>query len=106
MMDAFLRGFGAQSKELKKAWEEKQVIRIDVSDELKDLLIVYTDAEENLLGKEKAALESVESVMKRYIDAKEERKKISQKLNSLKQKLAAGQAPKQEDCDCVEEKDE
>lgn len=106
MMDSFLRGFGGQSEELKKAWQEKQMIGVDVSDELKDLFKVYTDAEEHLLSKEKSALESVESVMKRYLDAKEERKKVSQKLNALKQKLAAGQPPKQEECDCDEDEDE
>ncbi len=44
--------------------------------------------------------------MKRYLEAKDERKKVSQKLNSLKQKLAAGQAPKQEDCDCDEDEED
>lgn len=106
MMDAFLRGFGGQSEELKKAWQEKQMIGVDVSDELKDLLKVYTDAEEHLLQKEKSALESVESVMRRYLEAKDERKKVTQKLNALKQKLAAGQPPKQEECDCDEDEDE
>lgn len=106
MMDSFLRGFGGQSEELKKAWQEKQMIGVDVSDELKDLLKVYTDAEEHLLSKEKSALESVEAVMKRYLEAKDERKKVTQKLNALKQKLAAGQPPKQEDCDCDEDEDE
>lgn len=102
MMEAFLKGFDGQSEALKKAWEEKQVIGVDVSDELKDLLKVYTDAEEHLLSKEKSALESVESVMKRYLEAKEERKKVSQKLNSLKQKLAAGKP-----CpSCEDEEDE
>lgn len=106
MMDAFLRGFDGQSEALKKAWEEKQVIGIDVSDELKDLLKVYTDAEEHLLSKEKSALEAVESVMKRYLEAKDERRKVSAKLNSLKQKMAAGQSPKDEDCDCDEDDEE
>lgn len=82
------------------------MIGVDVSDELKDLLKVYTDAEEHLLSKEKSALESVEAVMKRYLEAKDERKKVTQKLNALKQKLAAGQPPKQEDCDCDEDEDE
>lgn len=106
MMDAFLKGFNGQLEQLKKAWEEKQVVGIDVSDELKDLLKVYTDAEEHLLSKEKSALESVENVMKRYLEAKDERKKVTQKLNALKQKMAAGQPPQQEDCDCDEDEDE
>lgn len=106
MMDSFLRGFDGQSEELKKAWGEKQVIGLDVSDELKDLLKVYIDAEEHLLGKEKSALEGVEALMKRYLEAKDERKKVSQKLNNLKMKLAAGQAPRQEDCDCDEDEED
>lgn len=98
MMDSFLRGFGGQSKELKKAWEDKQVVSVDVSDELKDLLKVYTDAEEHMLIKEKSALEGVECVMKRYLDAKEERKKVSLKLTSLKSKMETGK-PREEDED-------
>lgn len=91
MMDSFLRGFGGQSEALKKAWEEKQVIGVDVSDELKDLLKVYTDAEEHLKSKEKSALESLTHCMKRYLEAQAETLKVTQKLNTLKQKLAAGQ---------------
>ena len=106
MMDAFLRGFDGQSEKLKKAWEEKQVIGVDVSEELKDLFKVYTDAEEHLSQKEKQALETMTSCMKRYLEAQEERKKVTLKLNSLKHKLAAGQPPKEERDEDEEEDDE
>lgn len=91
MMEEFLKGFAGKSEELKKAWEGKQVVGVDVSEELKDLYKVYTDAEEHLITKEKQALETVTAQMKRYIAAQEERQKVSQKLNALKHKLAQGQ---------------
>lgn len=72
------------------------MIGVDVSDELKELLKVYTDAEEHLLNKEKCALESAESVMKRYLEVKEERKKVTEKLNVLKHKLSLGKEDKDE----------
>ncbi len=92
MMDAFLRGFDGQAEQLKKAWEGKQVVGVDVSDELKDLLKVYTDAEEHLKQKESSALQLLESYAKKYLDAKEERVKVSKKLEALKSKMAAGQS--------------
>ncbi len=91
MMDSFLKGFAGQAEQLKKAWEEKQVVGVDVSEELKDLFKVYTDAEEHLKSKEKSALESLTHCMKRYLEAQAETLKVTQKLNTLKQKLAAGQ---------------
>lgn len=97
MMDAFLRGFEGQSEELKKACGEQQVIAIDVNEELVDLLKVYTDAEEHLLSKEKFALEILESMMRRYLESKDERKKVSQKLEALKQKMASCHPSQQED---------
>jgi len=105
MMDSFLRGFG---EDLKKQWQEgKQVIGVDVSEELKDLFKVYTDAEEHLKQKEQQALETVTSCMKRYIAAQDERKTVTQKLNGLKQKLAQGApAPEQKDEEDDEEDDE
>ncbi len=88
MMESFLKGFDGKSDELKKLWQEKQLLSIDVSEELKDLMKVYTDAEEVLVGKEKSALDLATSYMKRYIEAQEERKKISHKLSSLKHKMS------------------
>ena len=109
LMDAFLNGFGQQFSELKKQWDETQkghgMIGIDVSDELKDLMKVYTDAEEHLKKKELDSLSQMEGYMKRYLDIKDERKKVTDKLNSLKHKLAAGQQPEKDEC-CDEEEDD
>lgn len=104
MMDSFLSGFAGKSEELKKAWEGKQVSEVDISEELKDLLKVYTDAELHLKSKEDQALSSLESVMKRYMDAKEERKKVTLKLNTLKYKL--GKSEPCDECDECDEDDE
>ena len=72
----------------------------DFFDELKDLLSVYTDAEECLLSEERSALDVLTEHMERYLEAQEERKKVSQKLNALKRKIDAGQR------DCYDEDDE
>jgi hypothetical protein len=73
---------------------------IDVGEELKDLLQVYTDAEVHLKEKEASALEVLTSYMKRYVEACDERKKVSSKLYNLKLKLAK---PRQEEEDEDEE---
>ena len=72
---------------LKKLWEEADIKHIDVDDELKDLLKVYGDAEENLKAREAQNLETLSHSMKRYLESKEERLKISFKLSNLKEKL-------------------
>ena len=102
MMDAFLKGFGGQSEDSRKDDEEK-MIGIDISDELKDILKVYTDAEEHLLRNEKSALEIVTSNMKRYIQAQDERKNVSNKLTILKEKLAHGESVRDEESDEYED---
>jgi len=104
MMDSFLRGFNGKSEQLKKAYEDKQMISVNVDDELEDLLKVYTDAEEHLSQKEKQALETMTSCMKRYLDAQEERRKVTLKLNTLKHKLEVGQ--REEEVEDEEQDDE
>jgi len=106
MIDAFLRGFGHQFSELKKSKESYDMNGIDVSDELRDLLKVYTDAEAHLLSREKSELDVMTVYMKRYLEIQGERKKVTDKLSCLKKKIADGQAPKQEDCDCGEGEEE
>ncbi len=91
MMDSFLRGFGGQAEELKKQWEGKGMMGVEVSEELKDLLQVYTDAEKHLKVKEEDALQTLTAYMKRYTEVSDERKKISKKLENLKAKLAPPQ---------------
>ncbi len=106
LMDAFLNGFGQQFSELKKQWEETQkghgMVGIDVEDELKDLLKVYTDAEEHLKRKEADALSTLSGYMKRFLDIQEERKKVTDKLQTLKAKMTHAC----EGCDEDEEEDE
>lgn len=93
MMEALLR----RAKEMENACGSG----IDVGEELKDLLKIYTDAEEHLKQKEASALEVLTSYMKRYVEAKEERMKVSMKLYNLKLKLTSG---KKEECEEEEEK--
>ena len=80
------------------------MIPVDVSEELKDLFKVYTDAEKHLKQKEDSALDSLTSYMKRYMDAQEERKKISRKLAILTAKMKDVES--EEDCDCCDEEDD
>lgn len=61
----------------------------DMKDEMDDLLNVYTSGEEHLKYKERAALDSLTYCMKRYIEAQEERKTMSDKLRNFKEKLEA-----------------
>ncbi len=84
MMDAFLKGFG---DDLKKQWEGKQTLAVDVSDELKDLLNVYTNAEDHLRRKKEDSLKNLTHFMKRYLHDEEEYKKVVDKLESLKSKI-------------------
>ncbi len=95
MMDSFLRGFGGQSEELKKAWEGKNNTTVNISEELNDILRVYAEAEERLMSKEQVHLDTATESMKRYILAREEREAITAKLNKLKNKL--NKASHQED---------
>lgn len=81
------------------------MIPVDVSEELKDLFKVYTDAEKHLKQKELSAHDSMTSYMKRYLEAMEERKKISQKLEVLTQKMRDVETEEEND-DCDEEDDE
>lgn len=94
-MDAFLAGF---------SHKETNMVGIDIGDELKDLLKVYTDAEAHLGRKEKNALDALVNFMKTFIETHEERKKFSRKLENLKTKLSAGQ--KCEDCCHDDDEDE
>lgn len=94
MMDAFLRGWG-KPEELKKAQEAKRMV--NVTEELNDLLRVYTDAEEHLKDKEEQALSSLEGAMKRYLNAKEERSKMTQKLSVLTQKMSMAEEEEEDD---------
>lgn len=80
------------------------MIPVDVSDELKDLFKVYTDAEKHLKAKEGSALETLTSYMKRFVEAQEERKKITHKLAILTQKMK--DVEPEEDSDCGDEEDD
>ncbi len=114
MVSAFLNGFGGGSgKQLNKAvegkhMEDKRMVGVDVSDELNDLLRVYSDAEEHLKKNEANALESMTHCMKRYLEVMEERKKLTQKIKTLELKLQNGKQLDQDEGEEheYEEKDE
>ncbi len=63
---------------------------INVTEELQDLLSVYMKAEDQLKQQEQHCLDVVTSCMKKYIEKSTERKKVSEKLERLKQKILAG----------------
>jgi tRNA uridine 5-carbamoylmethylation protein Kti12 len=85
MMDAFLK----LSPELKNKWEEslKKNVGVDVTEELKDLVKIYGEAEEHLKEKEESSLSQLVRFMKQFIEIQDERKRISQKLAGLTNKL-------------------
>ncbi len=97
LMDALLKGL----MEMKEQVEGKVRIGVDVSDELKDLLKVYTEAEEHLKTKEVNARDMLDGYMTRYLDAKKERREVTEKLHILKAKLTPPKCP-----GCDEEDDE
>ncbi len=90
-MDTFLRGFDGKAEILKKAWQEKQMMAIDVSKELEDLVEMYLKTEERLFNKEADELEYLTACMARYLEVRTNRIKISEKLETLRQKLAEGE---------------
>ncbi len=83
---------------------ENRMMGIDIGEELKDLLKVYTDADAHLGRKEKQALDNLVNYMKCFIEVHEERKKVFYKLANLKQKIDMGS--KCEDCDGEDEGDD
>ena len=92
MMDSFLKGFGTEFENLKKQWcntppHTERQMGIDVSDELKDLFKVYTDANAHLESKEKTALNHLVNAMESFLAVHKEKTKVAQKLNTLQYKL-------------------
>jgi hypothetical protein len=91
MMDEFLRGFGGQYSEVEKQWikevEEKKMIAVNVSEELKELLKVYMDAEKHLEQRERQETENLVYTMEKFIKVYKERQKVSTKLYALKKKM-------------------
>lgn len=69
---------------------QENIIGVDVSEELRDLLKVYIDAEEKLKSIEADALASLTYEMKRFLAAQDKRKEISYKLHILKAKICKG----------------
>jgi hypothetical protein len=97
MMDAYLKGSTSQFKEIQKAWENMKMFGIDISEELKELLRVYTDAEQHLINKEKSALEAMTYNMKKYLEAQEQRQKLTDKITALNKKINADNHPKEDE---------
>lgn len=102
MMDALLRSLD-ENEDLKKAWMKKDPEPVDVGEELKDLLKVYADADEHFKSKEGQALDSMSLAMRRYLDIKEEREKITKKLNNLRTKMISNYSTLNIDKDDEEE---
>lgn len=88
--------------DLKKQME-KSMKKIDVSQELKDLLKIYTDAEFQLKRKEETALSSSNYYSKIYLNSLDEREKMSDKLKELKKKIVIEE---DKSCDCCDEGDD
>lgn len=105
MLDSFLKGFSG-CEELKKQWGDKHVIGVNVSEELKDLLKVYIDAEDHLRKKEEDALNSLSYQMKKFLEVQEEHKKISDKLKALVNKMKSVSQEPCDECDEGNEEDD
>lgn len=60
---------------------------IELTEELKDLVRIYSEAEEKLKNRETGNLETLNYQMKHYLKAKEEREVITIKLRNLLNKL-------------------
>lgn len=78
---------------------------IMVDEELKDLLRIYTDAEEHLRKKVEYTMQSLKAYMKKYLEEDEEHKKVLVKLSVLKNKMK-GEKPQEQEEDEDEENDE
>lgn len=88
MMESFLRDMGEDIKnEWKEGVQEKFVRAEDITEELKDLLKVYTDSEDSLKKREDGDLATMQYHMKRYLKSYEDRVKVSEKLSKLKSKM-------------------
>ncbi len=83
-MDAFINGF---TDGLKQQLGVNDMVDIDITDELKDIHKVYTDGEAHLRQKETEFLSTLAIYMKKYLDVREERIKVSNKLGALNNKF-------------------
>jgi len=72
---------------------------VEVDEELKTLLKIYTEAETHLKTREQSSLDTLNYYMKNYIDTHEERKSISEKLSTLKYKLSLEESCEDEEDD-------
>lgn len=88
MEDVNMGDGGCCGKQVLKAYFKQNNIIQDVDGELKDLLVVYTEAKKDCKTKEKSLLESMDYYMERYLKAKNERIEISKKLKMLESKMA------------------
>lgn len=87
MMASFLAGIGGCDEKIKNQLQGNKMISVDVSQELKDLMEVYMEAETHLKGKEANALITMTHYMKNYLKVQEERIKISNKIFTLNTKM-------------------
>lgn len=62
---------------------------VEVTEELEELMKVYTDAEEQLKQREANALHSHTLYMKQYLEVSEKRKEVSNKILNLKNKMGS-----------------
>ena len=60
---------------------------VNITEELKVLLRVYEESEQSLLEREEGIRDILDNVMQKYLDAKTERKTVSDRLTALRSKL-------------------
>jgi hypothetical protein len=62
-------------------------MELDVTEEMKDLLKVYTESQVNLEAREKYMLNNMVMEMKRFVEMYEKKTEVENKLYRLKQKI-------------------
>lgn len=71
---------------LKKS-KEVDMTDVDVGDELKELLKIYSEYNQHLTNKHGNSLEILTNYMKHFIEIDEERKKVANRLQTIKEKI-------------------
>lgn len=70
---------------------------VNITEELKVLLRVYEESEQSLLEREEGIRDILDNVMQKYLDAKTERKTVSDRLTALRNKLGLDKDEEEDD---------
>ena len=70
---------------------------VNITEELKVLLTVYEESEQSLLEREEGIQNILDNVMQKYLNAKTERKTVSDRLTALRNKLGLDKDEEEDD---------